>query len=134
MKKFLCVVFAGSLLFTSGVLASEDEMLENRLKLDARNLALTDYLTENLSDAFAGNGNALNALVERFSEKYPEFQLEMTDEKPDTGNANIVETTQIYASEKSVSDSVTEGLEYQVTYYDNGYFMIGESSYTRTEN
>lgn len=134
MKKFLCVVLAGSLLFTSGVLASEDEMLENRLKLDARNLALTDYLTENLSDAFAGNGNALNALVERFSEKYPEFQLEMTDEKPDTGNANIVETTQIYASEKSVSDSVTEGLEYQVTYYDNGYFMIGESSYTRTEN
>lgn len=134
MKKFLCVVFAGSLLFTSGVLASEDEMLENRLKLDARNLALTDYLTENLSDAFAGNGNALNAMVERFSEKYPEFQLEMTDEKPDTGNANIVETTQIYASEKSVSDSVTEGLEYQVTYYDNGYFMIGESSYTRTEN
>lgn len=134
MKKFLCVVFAGSLLFTSGVLASEDEMLENRLKLDARNLALTDYLTENLSDAFSGNGNALNALVERFSEKYPEFQLEMTDEKPDTGNANIVETTQIYASEKSVSDSVTEGLEYQVTYYDNGYFMIGESSYTRTEN
>lgn len=134
MKKFLCVVLAGSLLFTSGVLASEDEMLENRLKLDARNLALTDYLTENLSDAFAGNGNALNALVERFSEKYPEFQLEMTNEKPDTGNANIVETTQIYASEKSVSDSVTEGLEYQVTYYDNGYFMIGESSYTRTEN
>lgn len=134
MKKFLCVVLAGSLLFTSGVLASEDEMFENRLKLDARNLALTDYLTENLSDAFAGNGNALNALVERFSEKYPEFQLEMTDEKPDTGNANIVETTQIYASEKSVSDSVTEGLEYQVTYYDNGYFMIGESSYTRTEN
>lgn len=134
MKKFLCVVLAGSLLFTSGVLASEDEMFENRLKLDARNLALTDYLTENLSDAFAGNGNALNALVERFSEKYPEFQLEMTDEKPDTGNANIVETTQIYASEKNVSDSVTEGLEYQVTYYDNGYFMIGESSYTRTEN
>lgn len=134
MKKFLCVVLAGSLLFTSGVLASEDELFENRLKLDARNLALTDYLTENLSDAFAGNGNALNALVERFSEKYPEFQLEMTDEKPDTGNANIVETTQIYASEKSVSDSVTEGLEYSVTYYDNGYFMIGESSYTRTEN
>lgn len=134
MKKILCAALAGSLLFTSGVLASEDEMFENRLKLDARNLALTDYLTENLSDAFAGNGNALNALVERFSEKYPEFQLEMTDEKPDTGNANIVETTQIYASEKSVSDSVTEGLEYQVTYYDNGYFMIGESSYTRTEN
>lgn len=134
MEKILCAALAGSLLFTSGVLASEDEMFENRLKLDARNLALTDYLTENLSDAFAGNGNALNALVERFSEKYPEFQLEMTDEKPDTGNANIVETTQIYASEKSVSDSVTEGLEYQVTYYDNGYFMIGESSYTRTEN
>lgn len=134
MKKILCVALAGSLLFTSGVLASEDEMLEDCLKLDARNLALTDYLTENLNDAFAGNGNALNALVESFSEKYPEFQLEMTDEKPDTGNANIVETTQIYASEKSVSDSVTEGLEYQVTYYDNGYFMIGESSYTRTEN
>ena len=134
MEKILCAALAGSLLFTAGVLSSVDKMLEDHLKLDARNIALTDYLAETLNDAFAGNGNALNALVESFSEKYPEFQLEMTDEKPDTGNANIVETTQIYASEKSVSDSVTQGLEYQVTYYDNGYFMIGESSYTRTEN
>ena len=80
------------------------------------------------------NQSALNALVENFSEAHPEFELEMVSQKTNGENANILGTEQVYASEKRVSDSVTEGLEYSVTYYDNGYFMIGESSYTRTEN
>ena len=109
-------------------------MLEDHLKLDARNIALTDYLAENLNDAFAGNQSALNALVENFSEAHPEFELEMVSQKTNGENANILGTEQVYASEKRVSDSVTEGLEYSVTYYDNGYFMIVESSYTLTEN
>lgn len=134
MEKILCAALAGSLLFTAGVLSSEDKMLEDHLKLDARNIALTDYLAENLNDAFAGNQSALNALVENFSEAHPEFELEMVSQKTNGENANILGTEQVYASEKRISDSVTEGLEYSVTYYDNGYFMIGESSYTRTEN
>ena len=73
-------------------------------------------------------------MVENFSEAHPEFELEMVSQKTNGENANILGTEQVYASEKRVSDSVTEGLEYSVTYYDNGYFMIGESSYTRTEN
>lgn len=136
MKRLLCATLAVCLLIPSGAFAAEYEASIPDNILSERNHALTDYLSENLSDEMSGDVAALNAVIEQFSKEYPQYERVLSSEKNVTNSATApkeLETVDLYSSETKVSESETKGTEYYVTYYDNGCYMVGELSYTRNE-
>lgn len=138
MKRMICTVLALCLLIPTGMWATEKEAEASQDILNERNEVLSEFLAENLNDEMAGDTEALNALIAQFAKEYPQYS-EAVSRSNTIADANNVEpqemeTVDVYSNEIKVSDSVTKGTEYYVTYYDNGYYMVGEISYTRNNS
>lgn len=135
MKRMVCTILTLCLLISTGMWILEREATASQNTLSGRNKALSEFFTENLNDEMAGDTEALNALTAQFAKEYPQYSEAVSRSNAIADANNVepqeIETVDVYSNETQVSDSVTKGIEYYVTYYDNGYYMVGEMSYIR---
>ncbi len=92
--------------------------------LEARNAALTAYLQENVDAAAIYDENQRVALIEDFFATHPEFD-DVTVKPWRHREPKAIEKAAIYRETLQTSATSDQTLEMDVTYYDDGSYVLG---------
>lgn len=92
--------------------------------LEARNVALTAYLQENVDAAAVYDENQRAALIEAFFATHPEYD-DVTVKSWRHREPKAIEKAEVYRETLQISASSEQTLEMDVTYYDDGSYVLG---------
>lgn len=104
-------------------------------------LSLSEYLMKNLTWEAAGNGQLRENIINEFFAMHPDykdvpaFSSRSVKHFADT-NAEPKEIKQedLFRQEIQETDYITNTVEFYITYYDDGSFVLGTLTSRRTED
>lgn len=100
--------------------------------LEARNTALTAYLQENVDAAAIYDENQRAALIDTFFASHPEYN-NVTVKPWRHREPTAIEKAAIYRETLQTSANADQTLEMDVTYYDDGSYVLGIFTSSGTE-
>lgn len=92
--------------------------------LEARNVALTAYLQKNVDATVIYDENRRATLIEEFFDTHPEFNSVKVKQQR-SHEPKAIEKAAIYRETLQTTANTDQTVEMDVTYYDDGSYVLG---------